>query len=72
MLRSLYKNVARNHVIAAGCMNPALAGCMPVEQIDRVYINNEIRPSRRLFMQVNEWLRGDLRVGWKEPIGVPS
>ena len=46
------KSITRNDVIAAWRMNPALAGCMPenaagfgdVEKIDRVYMNNEIRP----------------------------
>lgn len=73
-------DITRNDVIAAWRMNTALAGCMPesasgfgdVEKIDRVFMNIEIRPIRQLFMQVNEWLRGDRRVGWKEPIGVPS
>lgn len=50
-------------------VNPALAGCMPenaagfgdVEKIDRVYTNNEIRPIRQLFLQVNRRLRVDRR-----------
>jgi len=66
------KNITRNDVIAAWRMNPALAGCMPenaagfgdVEKIDRVYMNNEIRPIRQLFLQVNGRLRRDRRVGW--------
>lgn len=68
------KNITRNDVITAWRMNPALAGCMPenaagfgdVEKIDRVYTNNEIRPIRQLFLQVNERLRKDRCVGWAE------
>ena len=68
------KNITRNDVIAAWRMNPALAGVMPenaagfgdIEKIDRVYTNNEIRPISQLFLQVNERLRGDRRVGWRE------
>lgn len=68
------KNITRNDVIAASRMNPALAGCMPenavgfgdVEKIDRVYMNNEIRPVRQLFLQVNGWLRRDRRVHWAD------
>lgn len=68
------KNITRNDVIAAWRMNPALAGVMPenaagfgdIEKIDRVYTNNEIRPISQLFLQVNESLRADRRVGWKE------
>lgn len=61
------KNITRNDVIAAWRMNPALAGVMPenaagfgdIEKIDRVYMNNEIRPISHLFLQVNNRLRGD-------------
>lgn len=68
------KNITRNDVIAAWRMNPALAGVMPenaagfgdIEKIDRVYTNNEIRPISQLFLQVNESLRVDRRIGWKE------
>lgn len=68
------KNITRNDVIAAWRMNPALAGVMPenaagfgdIEKIDRVYTNNEIRPISQLFLQVNNSLRGDRRVGWRE------
>ena len=67
------KNITRNDVIAAWRMNPALAGVMPenaagfgdIEKIDRVYTNNEIRPICQLFMQLNQSLRGDRRVGWR-------
>lgn len=70
------KNITRNDVIAAWRMNPALAGVMPenaagfgdIEKIDRVYTNNEIRPISQLFMQVNERLRADRRVTWKEAV----
>jgi len=66
------KNITRNDVIAAWRMNPALAGCMPenaagfgdVEKIDRVYMNNEIRPIFQLFMQVNRLMRCDRKVNW--------
>lgn len=66
------KNITRNDVIAAWRMNPALAGCMPenaagfgdVEKMDRVYTNNEIRPIRQLFLQVNGRLRTDRWIGW--------
>jgi len=66
------KNITRNDVIAAWRTNPALAGCMPenaagfgdVEKMDRVYTNNEIRPIRQLFLQVNGWLRIDRWIGW--------
>ena len=66
------KNITRNDVIAAWRMNPALAGCMPenaagfgdVEKIDRVYMNNEIRPIRQLFLQVNLHLRKDRVISW--------
>ena len=59
------KNITCNDVIAARRMKPALAGCMPenaagfgdLEKIDRVYMNNEIRPIRQFFMQVNGRLR---------------
>ena len=68
------KNITRNDVIAAWRMNPALAGVMPenaagfgdIEKIDRVYTNNEIRPICQLFMQLNQSLRGDRRVGWRD------
>jgi PBSX family phage portal protein len=68
------KNITRNDVIAAWRMNPALAGVMPenaagfgdIEKIDRVYTNNEIRPISQLFLQINQTLRGDRRVGWWE------
>lgn len=40
------------------------AGFGDVEKVDRVYTNNEIRPIRQLFIQVNEWLRNDRRIGW--------
>lgn len=67
------KNITRNDVIAAWRMNPALAGVMPenaagfgdVEKIDRVYMNNEIRPISQLFMQLNVHLRHDRRLRWK-------
>ena len=66
------KNISRNDVIAAWRMNPALAGVMPenaagfgdIEKIDKVYANNEIRPIRQLFAQVNDSLRRDRWVGW--------
>ena len=68
------KNITRADVIAAWRMNPALAGIMPenvggfgdIEKIDRVYSQNEIRPIAQLFMQVNDSLRGDRRVAWRE------
>nr|WP_283094086.1 MULTISPECIES: phage portal protein [unclassified Pseudomonas] len=68
------KNITRNDVIAAWRMNPALAGVMPenaagfgdIEKIDRVYMNNEIRPIRQLFLQVNGCLRSEQRVEWLE------
>jgi len=64
------KNITRNDVIAAWRMNPALAGVMPenaagfgdIEKIDRVYMNNEIRPIMQLFLQVNCQLRTDRKV----------
>jgi PBSX family phage portal protein len=67
------KNITRNDLIAAWRMNPALAGRMPenaagfgdVEKIDRVYMNNEIRPIRQLFFQVNVQLRKDRWIRWK-------
>lgn len=66
------ENITRNDVIAAWRMNPALAGCRPenaaefgdVEKIDRVFMNNEIRPVRQLFLQVNGLLRHERRVQW--------
>lgn len=73
------KNITRADVIAAWRMNPALAGIMPenvggfgdIEKIDRVYTNNEIRPIAQLFLQINDSLRGDRRVTWREngPLG---
>ncbi|WP_256352212.1 phage portal protein [Pseudomonas gingeri] len=68
------KNITRNDVIATWRMNPALAGVMPentagfgdIEKIDRVYTNNEIRPVRQLFLQLNENLCSDLAIGWIE------
>ena len=68
------KNITRNDVIAAWRMNPALAGVMPenaagfgdIEKIDKVYTNNEIRPIRQLFMQVNNSLRRDRRIAFEE------
>jgi PBSX family phage portal protein len=68
------KNITRNDVIAAWRMNPALAGVMPenaagfgdIEKIDRLYSNNEIRPINQLFLQVNEHLRSDRRVCWRD------
>lgn len=72
------KNITRADVIAAWRMNPALAGIMPenvggfgdIEKIDRVYSQNEIRPIAQLFMQVNDTLRGDRRIGWREAAAV--
>lgn len=69
------KNIARNDVIAAWRMNPALAGIIPennggfgdIEKIDRVYASNEIRPICQLFNQVNDALRRDRRISWREP-----
>lgn len=68
------KNITRNDVIAAWRMNPALAGIIPensagfgdIEKIDRVYTANEIRPICQLFDQVNEVLRADRRIAWRE------
>lgn len=68
------KNITRNDVIAAWRMNAALAGVMPenvggfgdIEKIDRVYTNNEIRPIRQLFLQLNATLRADRRIGFED------
>ena len=68
------KNITRADVIAAWRINPSLAGIMPenaggfgdIEKIDRVYTNNEIRPICRLFLQINDVLRGDRRVGFDQ------
>ena len=68
------KNITREDVIAAWRINPSLAGIMPenaggfgdIEKIDRVYTNNEIRPICRLFLQINDVLRGDRRVGFDQ------
>ena len=68
------KNITRNDVIAAWRMNPALAGIIPensggfgdIEKIDRVYTSNEIRPICQLFDQVNEGLREDRRITWRD------
>ncbi|KAB0566582.1 phage portal protein [Pseudomonas palleroniana] len=68
------KNITRNDIIAAWRMNPALAGIIPentggfgdIEKIDRVYTNNEIRPICQLFDHVNEVLRDDRRISWRE------
>lgn len=70
------KNITRADVIAAWRMDPALAGIMPenaggfgdIEKIDRVYTNNEIRPICQLFSQVNDRLRADRRVNWREAV----
>nr|WP_269806320.1 phage portal protein [Pseudomonas alloputida] len=70
------KNITRNDIIAAWRMNPALAGIIPensagfgdIEKIDRVYTNNEIRPICQMFNQVNDTLREDRRISWKEPV----
>ncbi|MCM2317961.1 MAG: phage portal protein [Pseudomonas sp.] len=72
------KNITRADVIAAWRMNPALAGIMPenvggfgdIEKIDRVYTNNEIRPIAQLFLQINDTLRGDRRIGWRDAVAV--
>lgn len=68
------KNITRNDIIAAWRMNPALAGIIPennagfgdIEKIDRVYTNNEIRPICQLFDQVNDSLRADRRINWRD------
>ena len=68
------KNITRNDVIAAWRMNPALAGIIPensagfgdIEKIDRVYTSNEILPICQLFNQLNDSLREDRRINWKE------
>ena len=68
------KNITRNDVIAAWRMNPALAGIIPensagfgdIEKIDRVYTSNEIRPICQLFNQLNDSLRNDRRISWRE------
>lgn len=70
------KNITRNDIIAAWRMNPALAGIIPensagfgdIEKIDRVYTNNEIRPICQMFNQVNDTLREDRRIHWKEAV----
>lgn len=70
------KNITRNDVIAAWRMNPALAGIIPensagfgdIEKIDRVYMNNEIRPIQQLFTQVNSTLRPDRHIAFQEPV----
>ncbi|WP_296188060.1 phage portal protein [Pseudomonas sp. UBA1879] len=69
------KNITRNDVIAAWRMNPALAGIIPensagfgdIEKIDRVYTSNEIRPICQLFEQVNDTLRADRQIHWRDP-----
>lgn len=68
------KNITRNDVIAAWRMNPALAGIIPensagfgdIEKIDRVYTSNEIRPICQLFDQLNDSLRADRRIAWRD------
>lgn len=68
------KNITRNDIIAAWRMNPALAGIIPenaagfgdIEKIDRVYTDNEMRPIYQLFLQANEALREDRRIGFRE------
>lgn len=68
------KNITRNDIIAAWRMNPALAGIIPensagfgdIEKIDQVYTINEIRPICQLFDQINDALRSDRRVGWRD------
>lgn len=68
------KNITRNDVIAAWRMNPALAGIIPensggfgdIEKIDRVYTSNEIRPICQLFSQLNDSLREDRWIGWRD------
>ncbi|AJO81846.1 terminase [Pseudomonas sp. MRSN 12121] len=70
------KNITRNDVIAAWRMNPALAGIIPenstgfgdIEKIDRVYTSNEIRPICQLFNQLNDTLRPDRRIAWRDPV----
>lgn len=37
-----------------------------IEKIERGYATNEIRSIWQLFNQVNELLRGDRRVSWRE------
>ncbi len=72
------KNITRNDVIAAWRMNPALAGIIPensagfgdIEKIDRVYTTYEIRPICQIFDQVNDRLREDLRISWREPMTI--
>jgi PBSX family phage portal protein len=74
------KNITRNDVIAAWRMNPALAGIIPensagfgdIEKIDRVYTSNEIRPICQLFEQMNDTLRADRRIAWREPPAAPQ
>lgn len=69
------KNITRNDIIAAWRMNPALAGIIPensggfgdIEKIDRVYTSNEIVPICQLFNRVNEHLRDDRQISWREP-----
>lgn len=68
------KNITRNDVIAAWRMNPALAGIIPensagfgdIEKIDRVYTSNEIRPICQLFNQLNDSLRPDRWISWRD------
>lgn len=67
------KNLTRNDIIAAWRMNPALAGVIPenaggfgdLEKIDRIYTDNEIRPICQLFLQVNDYLRPDRQIDFK-------
>ncbi|WP_271106205.1 phage portal protein [Pseudomonas tohonis] len=68
------KNITRNDIIAAWRMNPALAGIIPentggfgdIEKIDKVYTNNEMRPIYRVFEQVNQVLRQDRHIAFRE------
>lgn len=74
------KNITRNDIIAAWRMNPALAGIIPennagfgdIEKIDRVYTSNEIRPICQLFNQVNDSLRADRRINWRDVEAEPK
>ncbi|MFW3014574.1 phage portal protein, partial [Pseudomonas aeruginosa] len=50
----------------AGIIPENSAGFGDIEKIDRVYMNNEIRPIQQLFLQVNEVLREDRRIAFKE------
>lgn len=69
------KNISRNDVISMHRIPPALAGVMPennggfgdIEKISKVHYENEVIPMQDNFLELNEYLPSNRRVGFIQP-----